>query len=240
MPASNYHPTETTSDEDLRAKRTADTALVLLKRGNDRFHAGVLLHPRRDTSRRVEASTANQSDHALATLVSCSDSRVPVEILFDMGIMDLFVVRTAGASVNEHTIGSVEFGALNVMTPLLVVLGHTGCGAVSAAVHDFQWSSTHHSDNIRSILRPIKPAVRRAVESDPDLTGPELVNRAVEEHVWQTMADIFLLSPGIREKAELGHIRPVGVVYHLDTGRTRWLMLHSVEDVLRRSAMVGK
>ena len=109
-------------------KPTPEQALQKLKDGNRRFVAGKAQNPHADAARLKLAASQNQGDHALATVITCSDSRVPPEILFDAGVMDLFVIRVAGNVVQTDEAGSIEYGLAHVYTPVLVVLGHTQCG----------------------------------------------------------------------------------------------------------------
>jgi carbonic anhydrase len=117
---------------DSTVERTPEAALKALRQGNERFAAGEAVHPRTDAARLAQAGTESQGDHAYATVLACSDSRVPVERLFDAGVMDIFVVRVAGNVVQGDEAGSIEYGLAHVKTPVLVVLGHTQCGAVTA------------------------------------------------------------------------------------------------------------
>src|SRR5262245_25718803 len=110
---------------------TADEVIALLVKGNERFAADQPAHPHEGSARRAEVSTAQ---HPLATIISCSDSRVPPEILFDVGIGDLFIARVIGNIGGADETASSEYGVEHLETPLFVVLGHTGCGAVTAAV----------------------------------------------------------------------------------------------------------
>lgn len=117
------------------AKPSPDVALQMLQEGNQRFISGQSNHPHTDISRLMQAGTENQGDHAYATVITCSDSRVPVERIFDAGIMDIFVIRVAGNVCDVDEAGSIEYGIAHVNTPVFVVLGHTQCGAVTAVTH---------------------------------------------------------------------------------------------------------
>ncbi|MBE0665669.1 MAG: carbonic anhydrase, partial [Candidatus Aminicenantes bacterium] len=119
-------------------KTTPDKAIAILKEGNVRFVSGKATHPHTGAERLAQAGKESQADHAYATVISCSDSRVPVELLFDAGIMDIFVVRVAGNVMDVDEAGSIEYGLVHVNTPVLVVLGHTQCGAVTAVTQVVQ------------------------------------------------------------------------------------------------------
>ena len=106
-------------------KPSPDEVIEMLKAGNQRFVSGQSINPHSDAKRIAQAAKENQGDHAYATIISCSDSRVPVETIFDAGIMDLFIIRVAGNVCDTDEIGSIEYGLAHVNTPVLVVLGHT-------------------------------------------------------------------------------------------------------------------
>lgn len=198
-------------------------ALRLLEEGNRRFVAGQPERPHGAAARRALAAVSQQSDYAYATVLSCSDSRVPVELIFDAGIMDLFVVRVAGNVCNTDEIGCIEYGLAHVKTPLLVVLGHTQCGAVTAVMRVLQGHGHPLERNIPPLVRSIEPAVRRALEQGGTTDDAALLRRAVEENVWQAIENLFLASPRTRELVRAGQVRVVGAIYELETGLVRQL-----------------
>jgi len=204
-------------------KPSPEEALARLKAGNQRFVDGESLHPHLDRKRLIQASRVNQGDYAFATVIGCADSRVPVEIVFDVGLMDLFVIRVAGNVCNADECGCIEYGLAHVYTPLLVVLGHTQCGAVTAATHVVQGHGEHFERNIPALVNAIKPAVTRAVARRPDLKGDALIPYAVEENVYQGIEDLFMASPTCRELVENGKVKVLGAVYEMETGQVRWL-----------------
>src|SRR5437660_6436441 len=130
-------------------------ALKRLREGNERFVAEKRNRKSISSSRREEVAMAQEP---LAIILGCSDSRVPAEVVFDQGLGDLFVIRVAGNIVAPSQVGSVEFAAARFGTPLVVVLGHTQCGAVLATLEEVS-SRGHHSPNIRSIVDRIRPSV---------------------------------------------------------------------------------
>lgn len=194
-----------------------------LSKGNHRFTNDRRRHPRSGLLRRRQAHLGNQADHAMATVLACSDSRVPVEMIFDVGIMDLFVVRTAGHSLDSATLASVEYGMLHVHTPLLVVLGHTNCGAVTAALDMVQNDAVPAEASLRGLLSGITPAVHQAMADLPEANGGALLDRAIEENVKQTMQALFRQSEAIREGVASGAFAAVGAIYDLAHGRVKWL-----------------
>jgi carbonic anhydrase len=204
---------------------SADEALRLLKEGNTRYVEGRLQHPRQDGARR--GLTAAQGQHPLAVVLSCSDSRVPPEIIFDQGIGDLFVVRVAGNVAATDEIGSIEYAVDHLAAPLVVVLGHSQCGAVTAVVDD-----TKLPPNIANLVEPIKPAVDKAREANPEAAKDVLLKAAITGNVWQAMEDMLRLSPLIREKVKDGQAQVVGALYDLDSGQVQWLGPHPDQEKL--------
>jgi len=191
---------------------TADRAMTLLKEGNARFVEGKSESPNVGAARL--ADTAANGQHPVVTVVSCSDSRVPVERIFDRGIGDVFVIRVAGNVCNTDEIGSVEYGADHLGTPLLVVLGHTGCGAVTAAVI----KATVHGC-IPALINNITPAVAAAKKANPGMADKELVNEAIKANVWQSIADVYRRSAATRERIKTGKLIVVGAVYNISDGK---------------------
>ncbi|GFM35842.1 carbonic anhydrase [Desulfovibrio psychrotolerans] len=203
-------------------KRTPELSLKLLKEGNERFAKGDAEHPRTDAKRLEQAGKESQGDHAFATVLSCSDSRVPVERIFDAGVMDIFVVRVAGNVVQGNEAGSIEYGLSHVNTPLLVVLGHTQCGAVTAVTEAVEGHGHELERNIPGLVASIVPAVERT-KKHTGLSGKALVPQATEQNVWQSITDLFMRSPSTRELVRSGKVKVVGAMYEVETGRVQWL-----------------
>jgi len=193
-----------------------DEALRMLKEGNERYLAGKPQYPRQSRERR--ALTAGQGQHPVASLLSCSDSRVPVELIFDQGIGDLFVVRVAGNVAAADEIGSLEYAVDHLETPLVVVLGHSQCGAVTAVVENEKVPG-----NVAALVKPIAPAVARAREENPGASGEALVNAAIKANVWQAVEDLLQKSPIIKERAREKKVKVLGALYEVDTGQVQWL-----------------
>ena len=196
-----------------------DEALRVLKEGNARYVDGKLQHLHQGADRR--ALTSGQGQHPLAAVLSCSDSRVPPEIIFDQGIGDIFVIRVAGNVAATDEIGSIEYAVDHLATPMVVVLGHSQCGAVTAVVDD-----TKLPPNIANLVAPIKPAVDKAREANPQAAKDVLLKAAITDNVWQAMEDMLRLSPIIREKVRDSQVKLVGAHYDLDTGQVQWLGPH--------------
>ena len=187
------------------AKPSPDEAITMLQDGNKRFVEGKSAHPHSDAARLIQAGKENQGDHAYATVITCSDSRVPVERVFDAGVMDIFVIRVAGNVVDVDEAGSIEYGLAHVNTPVLVVLGHTQFGAVTAVTNAVQGHGHALERNIPPLVDNIQPAVERAIAAHPDAKGAEVIPFGIEENVWQGIEDLFMQSPASREIVKSGN-----------------------------------
>jgi carbonic anhydrase len=182
-------------------------ALARLKDGNDRFISGKSTKPRQDFNRIKEVAMAQ---YPFATIVGCSDSRVPNEIIFDQGLGDLFIVRTAGQVSTYASWGSIEFAEEVLGTKLIVVLGHTQCGAVNAAV-----TLPEVPGHIITLINAIKPAVEKAKKKQPK----NLLDEAIRENIAMQVEQLKGLEPVLAKRVREGSIKIVGALYHLDTGR---------------------
>lgn len=181
--------------------------LARLMAGNARYVAGKSLHANQDRARRAELAKGQKP---FAMLLSCADSRVPPEILFDQGLGDLFVVRVAGNIADAHTLGTLEYGAQVLGARFVMVLGHEYCGAVDAAV-----KGGRVGGNIDSIIDTIAPAAARA-KADPAKT--DLLDKAVTENVREVIASLGKRSPAMAAMAAKGELKIVGARYDLDSG----------------------
>ena len=184
-------------------------SLTKLIDGNKRFMSGELTRKDIGQDRRQELAKGQQP---FATVISCSDSRVPPEIIFDQGLGDIFVVRVAGNVVESTSLGSIEYGVEHLHTPLLVILGHESCGAVKAALE----AKGKAEGNIGAILKKIMPAVETARRAKKDPS--ETLNIAVRENVKNTYKDI-MKSKIVRELVHEGKLKIVGAEYYLNTGK---------------------
>ncbi len=211
-----------------------DEVLTMLREGNERFYTGKPIHPHADAARLALAGKENQGDHAYATIISCSDSRVPVELIFDAGVMDMFVIRVAGNVVDTDEAGSIEYGLAHVYTPVFLVLGHTQCGAVTAVSHMLEGEGHQLEINIPPLVDNIIPAVQRAKEQHSDIHGNEIIPYAIEENVWQAVEDLFMQSPTARKLVEEGKAKVVGAIYDVGTGQIKWLGTAKVDEILNR------
>lgn len=210
---------------------TPDMVVQSFKEGNERFMRNDLTA--RDHSEQVRKSTKAQYPKAI--VLSCVDSRVPVEDVFDRGIGDIFVARVAGNFVNEDILGSMEFACKVSGSKLILVMGHEHCGAVKAAVDDVKLG------NITPMLAKIRPAVD-AVEYQGERTSsnPDFVHLVCESNIHRTIDQIRQRSPILKEMEENGEIKIVGAVYDMDDGKVTFLKsanpsLHTNKLSLHRS-----
>ena len=193
---------------------TPDMVIQSFKEGNERFMRNDLTQ--RNHSEQVRKSTDAQYPKAI--VLSCVDSRVPVEDVFDRGIGDIFVARVAGNFVNEDILGSMEFACKVSGSKLVLVLGHEHCGAVKAAVDDVKLG------NITPMLAKIQPAVE-SVDYTGERTSKneEFVHMVCESNVRNTMDQIRINSPILKEMEDKGEIKIVGAIYDMDSGKVSML-----------------
>lgn len=209
-------------------------AVEILKKGNARFVSGNAIHPHTGFARLAKAGKENQGDHAFATVVTCSDSRVPVELLFDAGVMDIFVIRVAGNVMKVDEIGSAEYGLAHVNTPVLVILGHTQCGAVTAVTQALQGHGHALERNIPPLVAPIKPAVEAAMKKNPAVKGEAIIPYAIVQNVWQGIENLFTESPVSRDMVKSGKAKVLGAIYDVGTGKVQWLPEAKTQEILKK------
>jgi len=162
---------------------TPDEALARLTAGNQRFASGAVRHPDETTARRMEL-VAGQ--HPFAVIFSCVDSRVPPELVFDQGLGDLFVIRSAGQVLDRAILGSLQYGIAELKIPLLMVLGHEKCGAVKATVEAVEKKSAAGGNDIDALVAAIRPAVVKAEGEHPT----DLLDSAIRMNVSAVVADL--------------------------------------------------
>ena len=194
---------------------SAHDALQHLIEGNARFLAG---NARFDIACKDKLSELAQAQRPYATILGCSDSRVPPEIIFDADLGDLFVIRVAGNVVSAEVLGSLQYAALHLETPLFVVLGHEGCGAVAAAL-DAIHRGQRQASRIQALLDGVIPGLE-AIEAGLDPVVE--LQRGVEANVRWSMRQL-LETPEAKMRAAEGKMKLVGAVYEIDSGRVRFL-----------------
>jgi carbonic anhydrase len=191
---------------------SAKEALEKLKSGNDRFVHGNL----RSVDFKSKRLKLADKQEPFAIILTCSDSRIPPELVFDQTLGDIFVVRVAGNIVDSAGLGSIEYAAEHLGSRLIVVLGHESCGAVKAAL-----GSGTQPPNIQSIVNKIAPAV--ALARSEQLPESQLLNRAIEINVREQMHAITDRSDLLREMAKNKSLVVVGAEYQLGQGKVEWL-----------------
>ncbi|MEQ9460202.1 MAG: carbonic anhydrase family protein [Phycisphaeraceae bacterium] len=200
--------------QEAQAAMTPAAALEDLKAGNARFVEDE--SSEFDYLAQAEATASGQ--YPKAVVLSCLDSRVPVEAVFDQGIGDLFVARVAGNIENVDILGSMEFATELAGTPLIVVLGHSSCGAVKGAIAEAKMG------NLTALLGEITPAIKATeIEGDHSVENTAYVDAVVEANVRKTMQDLPARSEVLKQRARMGKLMIVGGVYDLATGQVHWL-----------------
>jgi carbonic anhydrase len=193
-----------------QAAPSADAVLRELKAGNDHHVAKRYEHPHQSADRQRELASGQ---HPHATILSCADSRVAPEIIFDQGLGDLFDVRVAGNVAGEPELASIEYAAEHLHCPVVVVVGHQKCGAVTAATE--QGEPGGHLPALIALIRP-------AVESARGQSG-DLIDNAVRINVENVVHQLRTSAPVLEELVKHGTLTIVGAVYSLDTGKVAWL-----------------
>lgn len=210
------------------AHERAVRAFRSLVDGNKRFQQGLRsVEPLLSTQKMKELAERGQSPHAI--ILTCSDSRVPAELVFDQGLGDLFVIRVAGNVLTPSIIASVEYAATVLKSPLCVVMGHSGCGAVAAAVDAEVKGTDLPSSSLRTLISKIRPAVRSAIEK---LGGhhahghahPELLKEATIENVDYALKQLRRKSPLVRTLESKQDLLLAGALYDIKTGRVEFKM----------------
>ncbi|MEX0941596.1 MAG: carbonic anhydrase [Pseudomonadales bacterium] len=192
----------------------ANEALARLRDGNERFIKG---DTRQSSTRRSVADVALVQE-PFAVVLGCSDSRVPVEIIFDQGPGDLFVIRVAGNIVASSQVGSVEFAAAQFGVRLVVVMGHTRCGAIQATLEELQRPSQNQSRNLRSIVDRIRPSVEGLLDTDLKNDPAALTAHAIRSNVRVSANQLRHGSEILEQLIEAQNLLIVGAEYCLDTG----------------------
>lgn len=195
---------------------SAQEALGRLREGNERFVSGVRsVETLLSQTRRSEFVGGQEP---FAVILGCSDSRVPVEIVFDQGLGDLFVIRVAGNIVASSQIGSVEFATERFGTRLVVVLGHTRCGAIQATLEELQRPAENQSPNLRSIVDRIRPSVEELLAADLALDPATLARHAVRANVRVAANSLRHGSELLERRIQQDGLLVVGAEYSLETG----------------------
>ncbi len=199
---------------------TANEALKRLQEGNERFVSGVRSIDTIVTQTQREDFVEGQAPFAI--ILGCSDSRVPAEIVFDQGLGDLFVIRVAGNIVAPSQIGSVEFAAELFGTPLVVVLGHSMCGAVMATLNDLEHPSDTHSSNVLSIVNRIRPTVEPLFGTELRKHPEQLLEASIRANILAATNQLRHGSQMLERLIQKGELSIVGAEYCLKTGKVEF------------------
>lgn len=200
-------------------------AMQKLREGNERFIAGKSIHPNISAERLK--STAELGQKPFATILACSDSRSPVEVLFDQGVGDLFVIKVAGNVADVDEIATIEYGTDHLKTPVLVVLGHTKCGAVTAVATEAELHG-----HLPQLVDNIKPAYDKAKHNHPEKHGKDIVPHTINANIFQSIEDIISKSPIVAKLIKSGSLEVVGALYDIESGSIEWLGNHPKEKEL--------
>lgn len=212
----------------LQQERKSPHAVIdALKSGNQRFVDQEQMFSNLDEKTRIKNATEGQYPYAI--IMGCSDSRVPVEHIFDAGIGEIFVIRVAGNVVNFHVAASIEFGVNQLHIPVLVVLGHTNCAVVTAVAR-----GDHVHGNISGLVENIKPAVQKAKSACGHEFSHHLLSESIKNNVFQSIEDLFSISSTSLDLVKAGKLKVVGAIYDLETGSVEWLGEHPhMEDMVQ-------
>lgn len=200
-----------THSKETQSKLTPELAFQYLKEGNDRFVNN--LRANRNLLQQVNETRDGQ--YPFATILSCMDSRTSAELVFDQGLGDIFSIRIAGNVLNEDVLGSMEYATKVVGTKIIVVLGHTRCGAITGACDDVKLG------NLTQLLEKVKPAIDSETSTQNNRSGsnPDFVNNVTELNVHITIKQILEQSPIIAELVNDGSIKIVGGIYDVESGK---------------------
>lgn len=192
-----------------------DVYLKLLKSGNERFQKDQLKEVNLSSTKREELA---KGQHPFAVIITCSDSRVPPEFIFNQGLGDLFVVRVAGNVIDKIELGSVEYAVEHLKASLIVVMGHEHCGAVEAAVEEY---GVKQHGNIGAILDKIEPSVKKVKSNNLNLQGEKLVEEVTNENI-NNSSEKLKQSKIISQELQKGNIKIVEAKYMLNSGKVQW------------------
>jgi len=205
--------TEKVKTSELSEIKKPDDCLKLLKIGNKRFQKDELLQVNLSAAKREQLVNGQ---YPFAVVITCSDSRVPPEFIFNQGLGDLFVVRVAGNVIDKIELGSVEYAVKHLKTPLIVVMGHDHCGAVEAAI---KGNGENEHGNIGAIIAKIEPSVKKI--KSKSIQGEKLVEEVTNENI-DNSSHVIQGSKIIKEELKSGNVKIVEAKYMLESGEVKW------------------
>ncbi len=203
-----------TLTKEMQEAITPAMALELLKKGNERFVNNLKIN----RNLLQQANETSEGQHPFAVILSCIDSRTSAELIFDQGLGDIFSIRIAGNIINEDILGSMEFGCKVAGAKIIVVLGHTKCGAIKGACDHVEMG------NLTALLSKIQPAVydEKTISNNRDSGNSEFVEKVASINVKRTVHAIMERSPILKEMIESGAIGITGAIYDVTTGSVQW------------------
>ncbi len=211
---------------------TPTEALEELVNGNERYINDLSMHFTENAIRRQH--TAIHGQYPIATVLACSDARMPVETIMDQGNGDIFVIRVAGNIVGDQVLGSIDYSLTALDVPLILVLGHTQCGAISSAI-DAMYANQEFTPHIKSLLLPLLPLAEEQCSCHPNPTEDELSSlkeQLIFQNVWKEVSEIIRSSKAVRERIRANTLMVVGAVYDIQTGEVGWLGTHQREAII--------
>ena len=200
---------------------SAQQALQRLRDGNRRFVSGETGHGK--AIERVRSGESVDDQHPIAIVLACSDSRVPIELIFDQSIGDLFVIRIAGNVVAPSPIGSVEYAVRQFGTKLILVLGHSNCGAVIATLNELTRGESHRSPGLRAIVDRVRPAVEPVLARHGMSEGEQVLHEAIRANIYASVGRLANGSRIIEQLIDRGELMVVGAEYSVETGAVEFL-----------------
>ncbi len=211
---------------------TPAEALEDLIEGNERYVNDKCTHLEDSALRREH--TAIHGQYPIATVLACSDARVPVETLLDQAKGDIFVIRVAGNIVGSQALGSIDYSLEHIHVPLVVVLGHTKCGAIYSVV-DSLYAKEEFTPNIKKLLDPLLSIAKHKCKKVPNPSEEELIilkESLIEQNVWKSVSEVIKSSDVVKEMLENEKLLVIGAVYDIQTGKVNWLGRHPEEEDL--------
>lgn len=189
----------------------ADEALSKLKAGNERFTSMKVKHPDENKKRREEM---RKGQHPFVVILSCSDSRVPLELIFDQGLGDIFEIRNAGNVLNDHVIGSIEYAVMHCGVKLIVIMGHQDCGAIAATL-----SGKSETKYIKALEDSIQPAIEKCKKDNLEINS----DNVVKEHVQQDIEELLTEDSELVKYMKEHDVKIVPAYYSIETGKVEFL-----------------
>lgn len=206
------------------SKLSAEEALITILAGNERWARSESSYPNHGIDRSEDC--LHNGQHPFAVVLGCSDSRKPIELIMDVGLGDIFVVREAGYVICDCTLASIEYGVLALGAPLIMVIGHQNCGAVNAAVDNLK-DGQIYPGHINSIIEKIKPAAEAAQHR-----CGEVVENTTKLHIKRTVGQLMASQPILSQRAKEGRLRVVGAYYSLQTRRLNLMAQPSLAEAV--------